>query len=423
MRRSVLILRGIGIEIAGILLLTALLNTYVFPSGEKEQMERKNIEEKAYKENLRSVESFYMEAETEEGSAEDQKQNSGGTHQSEEKKEYIKWVDFQVTAEAMKQAYTYDVESYGSKNHLDWIDLLAILGVKYGGDFTQYRAKDMEQVAQLFLDGKQTVEEYTKDMQYFSYYKEAYRGVLGGMVGEYRIEEPAYHTQTEGNSPAADGTDGQKENGKTWKSYYGLKAFSPIAKGFPYTDYDDFGVARSYGYRRNHLGHDLMGQVGTPIIAVESGRVTALGWNQYGGWRIGLESFDGIRYYYYAHLRQNRPYAEGLQVGDIVQAGDVIGYLGRTGYSKKENVNNIDEYHLHFGLQLIFDESQREGNGEIWVSGYELVRFLSQNRSEVQRNDETKEWKRVYQIQDPLAESYQIKEEKYENNKGAEESE
>lgn len=168
-------------------------------------------------------------------------------------------------------------------------------------------------------------------------------------------------------------------------------------------------MARSYGYRRSHLGHDLMGQVGTPIINVESGKVTALGWNQYGGWRIGIESFDGRRYYYYAHLRQNRPYAEGLKVGDIVQAGDVIGYMGRTGYSKTENTNNIDESHLHFGLQLIFDESQREGNGEIWVSAYELVKFLSGNRSEVSRNDDTKEWDCVYQLQDPAVEEYMRK--------------
>lgn len=303
--------------------------------------------------------------------------------------DYIKWVDFDVTCEAMKQAYQYDVESYGEEIHLDWIDLLAVLGVKYGGDFSRYRAGDMSEAAEKLLSGECTIEEYTKDMQYFSYYKEAYGAVLGGMVGEYRIQKAAEDRETE------------------WKRYYGLKAFSPIAKGFPYSDYDDFGVSRTYGYQRNHLGHDLMGQVGTPVIAVESGRVTALGWNQYGGWRIGIESFDGIRYYYYAHLRQNRPYAEGLEEGDVVQAGDVIGYMGRTGYSTEENVNNIDEYHLHFGLQLIFDESQREGSNEIWVSGYELVKFLSQNRSEVQRNDETKEWTRVYQIQDPAAEPYQ----------------
>ena len=69
------------------------------------------------------------------------------------------------------------------------------------------------------------------------------------------------------------------------------------------------------------------------MIAVESGRVEALGWNQYGGWRIGIRSFDGKRYYYYAHLRKDYPYQSNLKEGSLVTAGDVIGYLGHTGYS------------------------------------------------------------------------------------------
>ncbi|MBO5461398.1 MAG: M23 family metallopeptidase [Ruminococcus sp.] len=300
---------------------------------------------------------------------------------SDGRKEFIKWVDFKVTAEAMNQAYQYDRDSYSKEVHLDWIDLLAILGAKYGGDFQIFKSTDMKQIAEKLISQETTVEEYAKNMKYFTYYKEAYSAVLGGMVGKYKME--------------------YEENGVIkWKEEYGLKAFHPIAKGFPYSHYDDFGAARTYGYRRQHLGHDLMGQVGTPIIAVESGKVTALGWNQYGGWRIGIESFDGLRYYYYAHLRQNRPYAEGLEEGDTVQAGDVIGYMGRTGYSTTENVNNIDNYHLHFGIQLIFDESQREGNGEIWISCYEIVKFLQQNCSQVQRNDETKEWSRVFETID-----------------------
>lgn len=299
----------------------------------------------------------------------------------EKEKDYIKWVEFNVTSEAMKKAYQYDLDSYGKEPHLHWVDLLAILGARYGGDFTRYQEEDLADIAEKLLAGSQTVEEMTKDMEYYSYYREAYGAVLDGMVGEFQYVHPK-------------------------KKVYGLKAYSPIAKEFPYSDYDDFGVSRSYGYKRNHLGHDMMGQVGTPVIAVESGYVSALGWNQYGGWRIGISSFDGRRYYYYAHLRQDRPYAEGLKEGAVVQAGDVIGYIGRTGYSTEENTNNIDEYHLHFGLQLIFDESQREGNNEIWVSCYELTRFLSQNRSEVQRDDETKEWTRVQQIKDPEAIHY-----------------
>lgn len=301
--------------------------------------------------------------------------------QEKSEKDFIKWVDFNVTAEAMQEAYAYDVNTWNQKIHLNWIDLLAVLGAKYGGDFKQYKSSDLSEVAEKFLENEAAAERYTKELKYFSYYREAYGAVLEGMVGEYK--------QRCGENDELE-----------WKICYGLKAFHPIAKGFPYSHYDDFGASRSYGYERAHLGHDMLGQVGTPIIAVESGTVTALGWNQYGGWRIGIESFDGIRYYYYAHLRQDRPYAEGLKEGDLVQAGDVIGYMGRTGYSATENVNNIEEYHLHFGMQLIFDESQRDGNGEIWISCYELTKFLYQNQSQVQRNDETKEWSRVYQTED-----------------------
>ncbi len=295
--------------------------------------------------------------------------------------DYIKWVDFKVTCEAMKEAYEYDVQSWNEEVHLPWIELLAYLGAKYGGDFSHYKQKDMEEIVQKLREGEVTIQELKKEMKYFSYYLEAYGAVLGGMVGEYEIER-------------------EEEGEKKWEKIYGLKAFSPIPKGFPYSDYDDFGVSRSYGYKRTHLGHDVMGQIGTPIVAVESGYVEALGWNQYGGWRIGIRSFDKKRYYYYAHLRQNYPYAENLKEGDIVIGGDIIGYMGHTGYSKKENVNNIDQVHLHWGLQLIFHESQKEGSNEIWISCYELMKFLRQNQVEAKKVEGTKEWKRTFEMKD-----------------------
>jgi hypothetical protein len=122
--------------------------------------------------------------------------------------------------------------------------------------------------------------------------------------------------------------------------------------------------------------------------------------------RIGIRSFDKKRYYYYAHLRKNFPYNKSLQVGSIVQAGDVIGYLGRTGYSTNENANNIQTSHLHFGLQLIFDESQKEAVSEIWVDCYDIIQFLYKNRSETVKDPETKEYHRKYQFADPVAEHY-----------------
>lgn len=294
--------------------------------------------------------------------------------------DYIKWVDFNVSGEALKKACLLDVESYESEVHLDWITLLAYAAVRGGGKFDNKSLTYIEDIAGQLSEGKITSQDLEEKYKYFSYYYEAYEAVLGGMLGEYEIES---------------------EDGKYQKKY-GLKAFSPIAKGFAYQDYDDFGVSRSFGFKRQHLGHDMMGLIGTPIIACESGYVEALGWNRYGGWRIGIRSFDKKRYYYYAHLRQNRPYAEGLKEGDYVTAGDVIGYMGHTGYSDTENVNNIETVHLHVGLQLIFDESQKDGNNEIWIDFYQLAGFLSANRSEVVRDETTKEWDRKYDMKDPV---------------------
>lgn len=290
----------------------------------------------------------------------------------------IKWVDFKVPAEAMKKACLLDVESYESEVHLDWITLLAYAAVRGGGEFGSKTESYITEAAAKLETKEETKESLAEKYQYFTYYYEAYSAVLSGMLGEYELEN---------------------ESGDLEKKY-GLKAFSPIAKGFAYQDYDDFGVSRSFGYKRKHLGHDMMGLIGTPIIACESGYVEALGWNRYGGWRIGIRSFDKKRYYYYAHLRQNRPYAEGLKEGDYVSAGDVIGYMGHTGYSDTENVNNIETVHLHVGLELIFDEERRENGNEIWIDFYQIAKFLSANRSEVVRDEETKEWRRKYSFRD-----------------------
>lgn len=301
----------------------------------------------------------------------------------------IKWVDFNVSYEALCQAYEWDVSTYGEPIHLNWIELLAYVATKNGGDFSGSVQKEMNHISEQLIQKEITMKEATKDLKYYAYYSKAYEAVLGGYVGEYELQE-------------------QQEDGSVkWVKKYGLKAFSPIAKGFEYNDYDDFGSSRSYGYKREHLGHDMMGQIGTPIIATESGYVEALGWNQYGGWRIGIRSFDKKRYYYYAHLRQNFPYNKKLEEGSVVTAGDVIGYMGHTGYSTTENVNNIKVTHLHFGVQLIFDESQKEGNNEIWIDCYNLTKFLCKNRSETIKDEETKEWSRIYSVKDPAVLKFQ----------------
>ncbi len=282
--------------------------------------------------------------------------------------ETIKWVDFNVPYESLEYAMKQDVATFEEEQHLSWIDILALAACRTGGECPLNSVKK----AAADLKGEQSPEELLGDLsKYYSYYHEAYSAVLGGLVGSFAIEK-----------------DGE------WIPQYGLKAFSPIAAGYGYGHCDDFGVGRSFGFKRKHLGHDMRGSLGTPIVAVEGGVVEALGWNRYGGWRIGIRSFDGKRYYYYAHLKKDTPFAEGLAEGDIVQAGDLIGYMGRTGYSDKENVNNIETVHLHFGIQLIFDESQKECNSEIWIDAYQIVKLLDKHRSSIQNGE------RVYPYMD-----------------------
>ncbi len=308
------------------------------------------------------------------------------TEASGEKKDYIKWVDFTVSYEALCKAYDWDVKTHGSAEELHWIELLAYAAARTGGSFDKEALKRIDAAAEEITSGGATMEELSADLQYYPYYLQAYTAALGGLVGEFREEQAE-----EGGSV-------------TYRDCYGLKGYFPLARGFDYTHYNDFGVGRSYGYQRRHLGHDMMGLVGTPIIAVESGIVEALGWNQYGGWRIGIRSFDGRRYYYYAHLRQNYPYAEGLEEGSVVTAGDVIGYMGHTGYSATENVNNIEVTHLHWGLELIFDESQKESDNEIWIDVYALTRFLAKHTQPAQKVGDTREWVRSTKIIDPEVE-------------------
>ena len=294
-----------------------------------------------------------------------------------EKKDFIKWMDFSIPYSAMKKAMELDIRTHETKTPFRWVELLAVLGSKYGGNWKRYRPKDMDALVSR-LNAGEPISNLTAPLRHYGYYYEIYEAVLGNFVGPYELE----------TAPGS----GEKA------VKYGLKAYSPIAKGYGYSHYDDFGTARSFGFRRKHLGNDLIGSVGTPVIAAEGGRVEALGWNRYGGWRVGIRSSDRKRYYYYAHLRKNRPYAEGLKEGQAVKAGDVIGYLGRTGYSDTENVNNITKPHLHFGLQIIFDESQKEGNQEIWIDVYDLVKLLARNRSQTVKNESTKEYRRALEF-------------------------
>jgi murein DD-endopeptidase MepM/ murein hydrolase activator NlpD len=112
-----------------------------------------------------------------------------------------------------------------------------------------------------------------------------------------------------------------------------------------------------------HEGNDIFAEPGTPIRAVVGGRVENIGWLFYSGWRVGIRADDG-RYWFYAHMSG---FAPGLGDGERVQAGDVIGRVGNTGYGNTPGHRDEFIYHLHLGIQ--------EANGT-WVNPYPLMSRL-----------------------------------------------
>ncbi|SHM92978.1 M23 family metallopeptidase [Gracilibacillus kekensis] len=119
----------------------------------------------------------------------------------------------------------------------------------------------------------------------------------------------------------------------------------PIPKGYNYSYRNTWGDARGFGGRRIHEGTDIFAGYGTPVRATTFGVIELKGWNKYGGWRIGIRDIYN-RYHYYAHLNG---FADGLEIGDIVEAGQTIGSVGSSGYGPPGTSGKFPP-HLHYGL-------------------------------------------------------------------------
>ena len=104
-------------------------------------------------------------------------------------KDYIKWVDFNVTAEAMKLTSRLDIESHNTDADVkyNWIELLAYLAAQNGGNFKNFKKADLDYLVSRLNNGE-TMDDLTCDMKFYDYYYEAYSAVLSGFIGDYSIE-------------------------------------------------------------------------------------------------------------------------------------------------------------------------------------------------------------------------------------------
>lgn len=104
---------------------------------------------------------------------------------------------------------------------------------------------------------------------------------------------------------------------------------------------------QSRGAGRIHDAIDIMAARGTPVVAVDNGRVARLFNSKPGG--LTLYQFDRQEKvaYYYAHLDS---YAPGIVEGRKLRRGELLGYVGSTGNASP------DAPHLHFAIFVLGPE-------------------------------------------------------------------
>jgi murein DD-endopeptidase MepM/ murein hydrolase activator NlpD len=112
----------------------------------------------------------------------------------------------------------------------------------------------------------------------------------------------------------------------------------------PFGPSDLAGEPAMFGYPHFHTGIDLGAAEGTPIRAAEGGQVIqAAGQTNSLGFLVGYGNLvriqaNGGRVDYYGHMVEF-----AVERGDVVEANQVIGYVGTTGYSTGP--------HLHFEVR------------------------------------------------------------------------
>lgn len=124
----------------------------------------------------------------------------------------------------------------------------------------------------------------------------------------------------------------------------------PVAGIEPASLTDQYDLSRG---TRRHEAIDIVAPSGTPVVAVDDGRIAKLFTSKAGGLTIYQFDRDARLAYYYAHLQG---YARNVREGMDVRRGDLIGYVGATGNA------DVNTPHLHFAVFKL-------GNPPKWWQG------------------------------------------------------
>jgi murein DD-endopeptidase MepM/ murein hydrolase activator NlpD len=121
---------------------------------------------------------------------------------------------------------------------------------------------------------------------------------------------------------------------------------------FPVPSVSPDSMANSFADPRGsrvHRAVDIMAPRNSEIVAVDDGVIAKLMVSAKGGLSIYEWNADRTLVYFYAHLQS---YAPGLEEGQTVRRGQVIGYVGTTGNAPPNTP------HLHFAISRVEEKDR-----------------------------------------------------------------
>lgn len=267
--------------------------------------------------------------------------------------------------------------------------LLLIVAIVFGlSKIQEYR--DILHIAQSFAYDETKLRAFTISEEVLSYYLDdkkqnrkdiAEELTLNAMVNELQLDSVANikkYPLTERYKKKLKENKDYKKLYQFYNSMVNDLVYFPIPedlKGKEKVYFEDsWGSKRTYGGDRPHEGCDVMTSNNVrgyfPVISITDGIVENKGWLKLGGYRLGIRSKSG-GYYYYAHLFS---YAEGIEIGDTVQAGELLGFMGDSGYSEVEGTVGNFDVHLHMGMYVMLDGKETS------VNPYSILRYLEKHK-------------------------------------------
>ncbi|MBP2071395.1 M23 family metallopeptidase [Thermoanaerobacterium saccharolyticum] len=232
-------------------------------------------------------------------------------------------------SESTKNPYSDGVE-------VDWKNLVAIDAVRFNQDFSKANRDEIEELAKMFVEITGYIEVKKGDdvVRYPIYRLRSIDEVLNMLnftkEQKNKVKEFLSIDFSEFlDSPATDISSGWTpvENELKW----------PLSGGYAITSGFGTRIDPVYGGERYHSGIDIAVPLGTPVKAAADGEVVYAGWNDGYGLVVFIWHNNNLETRY-AHLSKI-----AVNKGQIVKAGDVIGYVGSTGKSTGP--------HLHFEVR------------------------------------------------------------------------